>query len=252
MAKTWMLNGFISLNFKLHFIIFIPNVKSELHKCFLLSSNLSYLRICTDVLLHEKVSGFNSISRFQVESKNTMSLTEPHPWQRSSLYIIHEIRVQVVLITESQIELRSQMASFTKNIFRSSAVHKQIKLGSRGNEQNSINSSIDSMNQEWIKLLNKLPNTLFLQRPNILAMAHSRSQGGDWARARGRGLDLALATGCGGRGGGCLNWRGWGWMLLLLSVSAMRLLSTWFLLLWGAKDLGAGASCPDLINKMKA
>ena len=213
---------------------------------------LSYLRICTDVLLHEKVSGFNSIPRFQVQSKNTMSLTEPHPWQRSSLYIIHEIRVQVVLITESQIELRSQMASFTKNIFRSSAVHKQIKLGSRGNEQNSINSSIDSMNQEWIKLLNKLPNTLFLQRPNILAMAHSRSQGGDWARARGRGLDLALATGCGGRGGGCLNWRGWGWMLLLLSVSAMRLLSTWFLLLWGAKDLGAGASCPDLINKMKA
>ena len=221
---------------------------------------LSYLRICTDVLLHEKVSRFNSITRFQVESKNTMSLTEPHPWQRSSLYIIHEIRVQVVLITESQIELQSQMASFTKNIFRSSAVHKQIKLGSRGNEQNSINSSIDSMNQEWIKLLNKLPNTLFLQRPNILAMAHNRSQGGDWARARGRGLDLALATGCRGRGGGCLNWRGWawgcwrgwGWMLLLLSVSAMRLLSTWFLVFRAAKDLGAGASCPDLINKMKA
>ena len=38
-------NGFVSLNFKLHFIIFIQNVKSQLHNgsfCFLI-----YLRICT-------------------------------------------------------------------------------------------------------------------------------------------------------------------------------------------------------------
>ena len=107
------------------------------------------------------------------------------------------------------------------------------------------------MNKTSMKLL----NTLFLQRPNILAMAQSRSQGGDWAR----GLDLALATGCGARGRGCLNWRGWGegccswrgwgWMLLLLSVSTKRLLSTWILLFPGAKDLGA--SCPDLIKKWK-
>ena len=67
-------NGFVSLNFKLHFIIFIPNVKSQLHNgsfCFLI-----YPRICT---LTRKVRRFISIPKFQVQSKNTMSLTEPHP-----------------------------------------------------------------------------------------------------------------------------------------------------------------------------
>ena len=63
-------NGFVSLNFKLHFIIFIQNVKSQLHNgsfCFLI-----YLRICTLTRKGPQIH-FNT----QVQSINTMSLTEP-------------------------------------------------------------------------------------------------------------------------------------------------------------------------------
>ena len=125
-------NGFVSLNFKLHFIIFIQNVKSQLRNgsfCFLI-----YLRIYTLTRKGPQIH-FISIPRFQVQSINTMSLTDHILDRGQTFYVTHEIRV-LMLIIEPQIKLQSQMASSAKNIFISSACIN--KLNSAAVEMNRI------------------------------------------------------------------------------------------------------------------
>ena len=126
-------NGFVSLNFKLHFIIFIQNVKSQLHNgsfCFLI-----YLRICTLTRKGPQIH-FNTQVPGSVYKYDVTDWTTNHILDRGqTFYVTHEIRV-LMLIIEPQIKLQSQMASSAKNIFRSSACIN--KLNSAAVEMNRI------------------------------------------------------------------------------------------------------------------
>ena len=118
---------------KLHFIIFIPNVKSQLHNgsfCFLI-----YPRTCTLTRKGQQIH-FNTQVPGSVYKYNVTDWTTNHILDRGqTFYVTHEIRV-LMLIIEPQIKLQSQMASSAKNIFRSSACIN--KLNSAAVEMNRI------------------------------------------------------------------------------------------------------------------